>query len=69
MTMSHGRVVNSTGSGLRLAENANTMVVRLVWDALPNSTGHRVYRNIFPVGAERAFGIPLAEYFDNTTLF
>ena len=59
---------DSTGSGLRLAESANTMVVRLVWDALPNSTGHRVYRNIFPVGAERAFGIPLAEYFDNTTL-
>jgi len=59
---------DSTGSGLRLAESANTMVVRLVWDALPNSTGHRVYRNIFPVGIERAFGIPLAEYFDNTTL-
>ena len=59
---------DSTRSGLRLAESANTMVVRLVWDALPNSTGHRVYRNIFPVGIERAFGIPLAEYFDNTTL-
>ena len=55
--------------GLHLAEDATTMAVRLVWDALPNSNGHRVYRNIFPVGAERAYGIPLAEYFDNSTLF
>ena len=59
----------SQEEGLHLAEDATTMAVRLVWDALPNSNGHRVYRNIFPVGAERAYGIPLAEYFDNSTLF
>ena len=45
------------------------MAVRLVWDVLPNASGHRVYRNIFPVGEERAYGIPLAEYFDNSTQF
>ena len=60
---------SSQEEGLHLAEDATTMAVRLVWDALPNSNGHRVYRNIFPVGAERAYGIPLAEYFDNSTLF
>ena len=60
---------SSQDDGLHLAEDATTMAVRLVWDALPNSNGHRVYRNIFPVGAERAYGIPLAEYFDNSTLF
>tara|TARA_Y100000814_G_scaffold28000_1_gene18297 strand:+ start:1017 stop:2381 length:1365 start_codon:yes stop_codon:yes gene_type:complete len=62
-------VSNSTENELRLAESATTMAVRLVWDVLPNASGHRVYRNIFPVGTERAYGIPLAEYFDNSTLF
>ena len=60
---------NSTENGLRLAESATTMAVRLVWEVLPSASGYRVYRNIFPVGAERAYGIPLAEYFDNSTLF
>ena len=60
---------NSTENGLRLAESATTMAVRLVWEVLPGASGYRVYRNIFPVGAERAYGIPLAEYFDNSTLF
>ena len=60
---------SSSENGLRLAESATTMAVRLVWDVLPNASGHRVYRNIFPVGEERAYGIPLAEYFDNSTQF
>ena len=60
---------SSSENGLRLAESATTMAVRLVWDVLPNASGHRVYRNIFPGGEERAYGIPLAEYFDNSTLF
>ena len=57
------------GSGLRLAENATTMAVRLNWDNLSGAIGYRIYRNIFPVGPERAYGIPLAEYFDNTVLY
>ena len=56
------------GSGLRLAEPATTQAVRLVWEALPDAHGHRVYRNLFPVGPERAYGIPRAEFFDNSTL-
>jgi oligopeptide transport system permease protein len=56
------------GSGLRLAEPATTQAVRLVWEALPGAQGHRVYRNLFPVGPERAYGIPRAEFFDNSTL-
>jgi len=54
---------------LRLVERATTMAVRLKWDTLPNASGYRVYRNIFPVGPEQAYGIPLVEYFDNTVLF
>jgi oligopeptide transport system permease protein len=42
--------------------------VRLAWDALPSARGHRVYRNLFPVGPELAYGIPRAEFFDNATL-
>jgi oligopeptide transport system permease protein len=45
------------------------MSVRLKWNALPNAFGYRVYRNIFPIGSELAYGIPLAEFFDNAVLF
>jgi len=58
----------TAGTGLRLAEPATTQSVRLAWDALPSARGHRVYRNLFPVGAELAYGIPRAEFFDNSTL-
>ena len=57
------------GNTLRLAESATTMSVRLKWNALPNAFGYRVYRNIFPIGSELAYGIPLVEYFDNAVLF
>ena len=56
------------GAGLRLAEEATSQAVRVQWDALPGASGHRVYRNLFPVGEERAYGIPLAEFFDVSTL-
>ena len=60
---------DALGNTLRLAESATTMSVRLKWNALPNAFGYRVYRNIFPIGSELAYGIPLAEYFDNAVLF
>ncbi len=53
------------GNGLRVIGDPNSQAVRLAWDALENANGHRLYRNRFPVGEEMAFGIPLAEYFDN----
>jgi len=55
--------------GLRLAEAATNQSVRLMWDATPNANRYRVYRNIFPIGAEGALGLPLAENFglDSTT--
>ncbi len=56
-------------TGLHLAQPATTQAVRLVWDALPGASGHRVYRNLFPVGPELAFGVPLAEYYDNQVLY
>ena len=58
----------TAGTGLRLAEPATTQSVRLAWDALPSARGHRVYRNLFPVGPALAYGIPRAEFFDNSTL-
>jgi len=58
----------TAGTGLRLAEPATTQSVRLAWDALPSARGHRVYRNLFPVGPELAYGVPRAEFFDNSML-
>ena len=52
---------------LHVVGEATSQSVRLKWDALPGAFGHRVYRNIFPVGPELAYGMPLAEFFDNST--
>jgi oligopeptide transport system permease protein len=57
------------GSGLHLVGEATTQRVRLAWDVLPGANGHRVYRNLFPVGPELAFGIPIAEFTSNETVF
>ena len=53
---------------LHVVGDATSQSVRLKWDALPGAFGHRVYRNIFPVGPELAYGMPLAEFFDNSVL-
>ena len=55
-----------TTASLRLVEPPNTQAVRLVWAPLPGADGYRLYRNIFPVGPERAFGLPLFETLDPT---
>ena len=57
------------GAGLRLAEKATSQAVRLQWDALDGASGHRVYRNLFPVGPELSYGIPMAEFLNNDTLY
>ena len=62
-------LASSPSSGLRLAASPNTQAVRLIWDELEGANGHRVYRNLFPIGPELAFGIPIIEFFDNDTLF
>lgn len=49
--------------------SATTQAVRLQWAPLAGASGYRVYRNLYSIGPERAFGIPIAEYFDNTTLY
>lgn len=58
----------TTITRLGLANPATTLSVRLQWAALPGAQGHRVYRNLYPLGPERAFGIPLAEFPDNNIL-
>ena len=53
------------GRGLRLAAAANSQAVRLLWDAVPGANGYRLYRNIFPVDQDMAFGLPIAEFPDS----
>ncbi|MDP2142136.1 MAG: ABC transporter permease [Gammaproteobacteria bacterium] len=50
------------GSGLRTGAEANSQAVRLIWDAVPGAGGYRLYRNIFPIDDEMAFGLPIAEF-------
>ncbi len=56
-------------TSVRVSGDATTQAVRLQWSALPGANGHRVYRNMFALGQERAYGIPIAEIFDNSTLY
>lgn len=53
---------------LQLVGTATSQFVRLQWAPLPGAHGHRIYRNLYPLGPERAYGIPMAEFFDNSTL-
>lgn len=53
---------------LSIVDQATTQSVRLQWSVLEGANGHRVYRNIFPVGEELAYGIPLAEFLTNNVL-
>lgn len=64
-----GTSILDATQGFRLGAPATTQGVRLLWEALPDANGHRVYRNLFPVGPERAFGIPIAEFFNNDVLY
>ncbi len=50
-----------SGEGLRFVASPTTQFIRLQWDTLPGAAGYRVYRNIFPIGPEKAFGLPLKE--------
>ena len=57
----NGDSVLPRSPGLRLAEAATTQAVRLLWDPMNGAAGYRLYRNLFPIGEERAFGLPLFE--------
>jgi len=54
-----------SGQGLRLIGEPTTQSIRLGWDPINTVSGYRVYRNIYPIGIERAYGIPRAEFFDS----
>ena len=57
-------------TGLQLAEPATTQAVRLLWAPIDGAQGYRVYRNLFPIGEERALGLPLFDIHDpNETAF
>ena len=59
-----GSTLAPPATGLRLAEPATTQAVRLIWEPVQGARGYRVYRNLFPIGEERAFGLPLFDIFD-----
>lgn len=56
-------------AGLRLAAPPTTQAVRLLWDPMPGASGYRVYRNLFPMAAGDALGLPLAETLADETRF
>ncbi len=65
-----GTTPRPPGSGLRLAEPATSQAVRLIWEPLAGAHGHRIYRNLFPIDARQAFGLPLVDLSDvNETAF
>ncbi len=65
-----GSTLRPPETGLRLAEPATTQAVRLIWEPIDGARGYRVYRNLFPIGEERAFGLPMIDLFDpNETAF
>lgn len=60
----HGESLNdpedSNAEGLHTVGSADSQAVRLRWNSDPAATGgYRIYRNIFPIGAEQAYGLPL----------
>ena len=59
-----GSALGAPGTGLRLAEPATTQSARLLWEPMEGARGYRVYRNLFPIGKERAFGLPLLDIID-----
>jgi oligopeptide transport system permease protein len=58
-----------TIEGVAVVGSATTQAVKLQWSPLAGANGYRLYRNLYSIGPERAFGIPIAEYFDNATLY
>ena len=52
---------DTPGTGLRFVAAPTSQYVRIQWDAMPGAAGYRVYRNLFPIGPERALGLPLTE--------
>lgn len=61
-----GSTLKPPGTGLRLAEPATSQAVRLLWQPMAEARGYRVYRNLFPIGAELAFGLPLFDLPDGS---
>lgn len=44
---------------IKLHGTATTQSVRLSWDAVPNATHYRIYRNVFPAEEGKPLGLPL----------
>lgn len=56
--------VTASPNGLIVDGTPTTQAVRLTWEPMAAATnGYRIYRNIYPIGAERALGLPLGEVF------
>ncbi|MDT8428338.1 MAG: ABC transporter permease [Pseudomonadales bacterium] len=53
---------DSAADGLQVLGPATTQSVRLHWEVMPGAAAYRLYRTLFPVGEERAFGLPLIDF-------
>lgn len=62
--------VAPSADGLAVMEPPTSQSVRLSWESIPGSSGgYRIYRNIFPIGPERALGLPLGDVFGGAPRF
>ena len=64
----YGNDISPT-QGLHFVEPPHTQYVRIEWAPMPGVAGYRVYRNIFPIGPELAYGLPLNESNADQTYF
>ena len=55
--------VPTASQDLKQVGDPNTQSVRLTWPTTDDVFGYRVYRNVFPVSANTALGLPLGDVF------
>ena len=58
------KAAEGAGLDLRLAEDATTRAVRLLWSPDEDAAGYRVYRHIEAISVAEPKGLPLAEILD-----
>jgi oligopeptide transport system permease protein len=59
----------SAADALTFVGIPNTQAVRLQWPAMADAWGYRIYRNLYPIGPEQAYGLPLKDNPGTQTYF
>lgn len=63
-----GSSTQPTNEGLRLAAEPTNEAVRLIWDPVAGAVSYEIFRSLFNVGSDRAFGLPLMETLGNSAV-